>query len=409
MQQDRTRSKPKSFWARLGDNASRRLWPLDTHQLCAEARQRTNLGDFRDRQIEERLFMLITCIEREANLHPLGRFLVRMHLRDLLQTRLLLADFWQKSRAHETERIQRPIFITGMPRSGSTFLHELLMQDRNHRAPLVWEVMFPLPLSPSKPNDIDQRIKKAAARLWWFRRIAPRADSVHPMRATTPHECVAIHSHTLLSQEFATILRIPGYAAFLDNIDLRPAYEWQKRFLKHLQTRCPVRRWVLKAPDHVFSLDALFAVFPDAVVVQMHRNPIEVLKSSLQLTEVLRRMFARPERRDQIGAREAHLLAEGMHRITTFRDSHPELAERFIDVNYRELVRDPVATVQRLYWELDLSLTDRTTEQVRSLAFTRGRYAHRPINPTLQDLGLDARIEARRFESYCARFGIPQV
>ena len=395
----------------LCDAAGRRFWTLSSINLCAGARRRTNLKNFGDSEIESRLATLTTSIEREANLHLLGRFLTRMHLRDLLETRLRLVDLWSHSTTSNREHIDAPIFITGMPRSGSTFLHELLIQDRVHRAPLVWEVMFPFPLREERKNDVRQRIKKTAARLWWFRRIVPRADSVHPMRATTPHECVAIHSYTLLSQEFPTTYRIPSYERFLNAASLIPAYQWQKRFLQHLQTQRRTRRWVLKAPDHVFSLDALFAVFPDAMIIQMHRSPVEVLKSSIRLTETLRQMFARPgpEKKDQAALREAQLIAEGMDRITRFRDSHPELASRFLDVNYRELVRDPVGTVQRLYRRLDRSLTNGTTERVRTLAFNRSRYSCRQTNPSLTEIGLDTRVEARRFEHYCARFGIQQV
>jgi sulfotransferase family protein len=395
------------MWALSTENCRRR-WPLEGKSLCAEARRRTKLEDFGDPEIERRLFVLTTCIEREANLHLLGRFLARMHFRDLLETRLRLTDLW-KSKAGDAKRIERPIFITGMPRSGSTFLHELLIQDIGNRAPLVWEVMFPLPLRERKSTEVRRRINRTAARLWWFRRLAPGADAVHPLRATTPHECVAIHSYTLLSQEFTTIFRVPGYEAFLNSADLTPTYEWQKRFLQHLQARGSTRRWVLKAPDHVFSLEALFRIFPDATIIQMHRNPIEVLKSSIRLTTVLREMFARPDNGSQAVAREAKMLAEGAERMTRFRDSHPELSSRFLDVNYTELISDPLGTIRRLYCQLKLPLTNSVAARVPTLAAYRCRYAHRQTDPTLKELGLDPRVEARRFESYCARFGIQQA
>lgn len=403
------RDSNKHFWSKLGHIASGHLPSLNSKRLCVAARRQTNLEDFGEGEIESRLSVLTDSIEHEANLHLPGRFLARMHLRDLLETRLVLTDVWKQLKAQDAQRIERPVFITGMPRSGSTFLHELLMEDSGNRAPQVWEVMFPTPLRPATNNGVDRRIKKTAARLWWFRRIAPRADTVHPMRATTPHECVAIHSYSLLSHEFTTIFRVPSYEAFLDSADLTPAYEWQKRFLQHLQMRCPARRWILKAPDHVFSLEALFGVFPDAMIIQMHRDPMEVLKSSIQLTEVLREMFARPQKRDQTAAREARVLAKGMDRITRFRDCHAELAGRFLDVTYRDLIYDPVGIIRRLYRQLDLPLSKAAIEGVRKLAFNRSRYAHRRTAPSLTDLGLDPRAEGRRFERYCTRFGLQQV
>jgi hypothetical protein len=392
-------SPQKSLWSCGGDAVSRRLWPMEREMLCAAARSATGLVDFGDPAVELRVGILAKSIENEADLHPLGRFLAWIHLRDLLKTRLLLEHAWKKRSAFDAEPIRRPIFITGMPRSGSTFLHELLAQDGNNRAPLVWEIMSPL------PDGAQRQIRRTARCLWWFRRMAPEADSVHPLRATTPHECVAIHSYTLLSRAFTAIFRVPAYEAFLDAVDLTPAYAWQKRFLQHLQWGRPERRWVLKAPDHVFHLEALLRTFPDAVIIQTHRNPLEVLESCSRLIEVLQRVFARPQERREIALREARGLAEGLDRITEFREEHPEFADRFLDVNYHELVSDPRGTVRRLYRELDLPLTYATVERVAGLAVSRARYNPRRPRPRLADFGIDPATAVREFANYSGRFG----
>jgi Sulfotransferase family len=292
-----------------------------------------------------------------------------------------------------------------MPRSGSTFLHELLAQDPECRSPRMWEVMFPVPAPEPDLSDHHWRVRRANMNLWWFRRLAPGADQVCPVRAVTPHECVAIHSFTLMSEEFVTICRVPAYERFVRTTGLRAAYAWQKRFLQHLQSRSTLQRWVLKAPDHLYALEELFSVFPDAMVIQTHRNPIDVLKSSLQLIEVLRGLFARPDR-ERLQEREARILADTMERSIRFRDEHPELAGRFLDLNYREIVSDPLGSVRRVYQHMDSPLTERAVERMRQFIATRSRY-HRRQNPTLADLGLDVTAETRRFQNYCNRFGIP--
>jgi LPS sulfotransferase NodH len=330
-----------------------------------------------------------------------------MHLRGLLETRLQLAASWRKcGKSLEAVPIQRPVFITGMPRSGSTFLHELLAEDPESRAPRIWEVMFPVPAPTLERMGPDPRIRRAAACLWWFRRLAPGADEVFPMRATSPHECVAIQSYTLLSEEFISSCRIPSYEEFLRAADLRPAYVWEKRFLQHLQQRYPVRRWVLKSPDHVYGLEELFAVFPDAMVIQTHRNPLEVVKSSSQLTAVLMGLYARRGDREQVGAREARVIAEGMERFIRFRDVHPELEGRFIDVKYTDLVSDPMAVVRRVYEHLDAPLPQKAEERMRRLISNRSRYHRRHPSPRLSELGVEAPAETRRFKNYCSRFGV---
>jgi hypothetical protein len=400
----------KLFPSGFCDAVSRKLSSLDGEKLCAEARRRTGLEDFGDTAIEARLCVLARSIEEEANLHPVGRFLAWMHLRDLLETRLCLIDVWKNSRRIEDETIRRPVFITGMPRSGSTFLHELMVQDADARAPLVWEVMHPPLKNGASNNEEERRIRKTAACLWLFRKIAPRADAVHPMRAMSPQECVTIHSYSLLSQEFLTIFHLPSYEGFLNGVHFTPAYEWQKRFLQHLQSGSPQKRWVLKAPDHIFSIDSLFEVFPDARVIQTHRNPVDVLKSSTQLGQVLRETFAHPEEKELVRTREARILAEGIERITHFRDAHPEMSDRFIDVNYNDLVSDPVDTVRACCNKLDVPLTDQTLDQVENVVRQRSRYPSHQKSSGLPDFGIDlGTVAGKRFENYCDRFGLHHV
>jgi Sulfotransferase family len=396
-------------WRSLGDGLSRQLWSLQSEALCAEAKHRSGLKDFGDPSIEPALSILVNSLESQADLHPLGRFLMRKHLLELLETRLRLVHVWGgRPEALAGSLIQHPIFITGMPRSGSTFLHELLAEDPENRAPRVWEVMFPLPARNWIGSETNSRIRKAETSLWWFRRLAPRADSVYPMRAWTPHECVAIHSYTLLSGEFVSICYAPAYEAFLHASDFAPTYNWQKRFLQYLQLGCPSRRWILKSPDHVFALEGLLAVFPDALIVQTHRDPLEVLKSASQLTHVLQGLFGRVANLNELGLREAQMLAEGVQRIMRFRDAHPELATRFTDVPYRELVSNPLAIVRRIYHRFNIRLTEAATERMQRLASNRARYRNYNNSPKLAEVGLDEQTEMRRFKVYCTRFGVPR-
>lgn len=391
----------KSF----ADKVSRRLWYLNSTTLVKHAQRRTGLEDFGDPPIEPALSILTNSLEKEADLHPLGRFLMRGHLLGMLETRLRLAAIWRNQPDSMIKPIEKPVFVTGMPRSGSTFLHEVLAQDPQNRTPRVWETMFPIPAPEPGLSDHHWRIRHADMNLWWFRRLAPGADEVYPVRAVTPHECLGIHSYTLMSEEFVAISRVPSYEQFVRATGLHPAYAWEKRFLQHLQSRFPLKRWVLKSPDHLSALEELFSVFPDAMIIQTHRNPIEVLKSSMQLVEVLQGLFTRPNR-ERIQEREGRILAETMERSIRFRDQHPELAGRFLDLNYREIVSDPLATVRRIYQHLDCPLTETALERMRQFVSTRSRY-HRKHNPTLAELGFDVSTETRRFQNYCNRFGIP--
>ena len=381
-------------WRSLGDILSRQFWPLHVEALCAQARQRTGLADFGDPPLEPALSTLVNSLELQADLHPLGRFLMRIHLRGLLETRLRLTQAWREHReAMDASLIQRPVFITGMPRSGSTFLHELMAEDPENRTPRVWEVMFPIPTRKNLRSSVDPRIRKAEACLWWFRRLAPLADGMYPIRAATPHECVGIHSYTMLSQEFVLTCRIPAYEAFLREGNLGPAYAWQKRFLQYLQLSGRHKNWILKSPEHVYGLDHLLSVFPDAVVIQTHRNPLEVLRSSLQLNEMLEGVFAYPADRAQTEIREARSLIESMESIRSFRKAHPEFSGRFIDVHYDDLVSDPLEVIRHIYHRLNWHLVEPASERIKRLAATRSRYKRRHRRPMPADLGIDKVFE----------------
>jgi hypothetical protein len=392
----------------LGRTVSQRLWPLEPGRLCRAARGRAALDHFGDPPLEPALSTLCQSLEQAANLHALGRFIMRIHLRDLLETRLKLAAAWEdKLEALDAVRLEKPVFIIGMPRSGSTFLHELLAEDDANRSPRVWEVMSPVAAAEAGQRERNWHIRKAEFCLWWFRRLAPRANSVYPMRALTPHECVAIQSYTFLSEEFISTCTVPTYEAFLHGADLTPAYAFEKRFLQYLQLGRPEPRWVLKSPDHVCGLEALFAIFPDAFIVQTHRNPLEVLRSSTELTRVLHGLYGPRGHYADVWSRETRVLAERTERFIRFRDEHPELADRFIDVKYSDLVAQPMAAVRQIYEQLETPLSAVAAERMQRLAASRSRYQKRRAAPEPAASKPEAVQEADRFKHYCSRFDLP--
>src|SRR5438094_4467925 len=221
--------------------------------------------------------------------------IVRLVLRADLMRTLCSRLFMQRDRkAHPgiaRQEIRDPLFIVGLPRSGTTLLHTLLALDPEHRVPLTWEVMTPSP--PTGDNE-KRRIQRAISSCNCFNWLAPTFRQVHPVGAELPQECVSLMAPTFMSDQFDAMYYVPSYRAWFFRQDLRPAYEYHRRFLQHLQVRRCARRWVRKAPTHMFALPTLLDVYPDALFVQTHRAPLDAMASVSILITILFRVFSDP-------------------------------------------------------------------------------------------------------------------
>jgi len=401
---DKSSERPvnASFWRHI----KQRLAPLDHESLLATARRRTGLADFGDPPCKEALRILVFACNTEANLNMFGQFAAREHLLELLETRLRLVSQWQQIPQIQDVSIRSPIFITGLPRSGSTFLHDLFANDPVNRVPLTWEVMFPLPFSKRTKDDPESRIRKAENRLRLMHLTNPSIVKAHPIGARLPQECIAIMSYSLLSEEFLCMFWVPLYEKWLRTQDMRLAYRFHRNFISHLPCPSPAERWVLKAPDHVYSLDALIEIYPDARIVFLHRDPMKVLGSVASLATKLRSTFSSQIDPMRTGINEARVLNEVTMKMMEFRDRYPSLCDRFIDVQYLDLVRNPVATIQRIYERFGLVLS--ADAERRMYSFLEGRRnKRRPKHVySLADFGIDTDRKESCLAAYCERFGI---
>jgi hypothetical protein len=301
----------------------------------------------------------------------------------------------------QREQIERPIFITGLPRSGTTFLHRLLLNDPENRAPLVWQTIYPYPPAQGR----DARPARVARQLRAFERLAPEFRALHPLDATSPQECSEITAHVFRSLRFDTTHRIPTYRHWLDRASHAPAYRFHRRFLQHLQHQAPGGRWVVKCPDHLFALDAIRTEYPDARLVFVHRDPVKVLLSVAKLTEVLRRPFTRRLDPREIGRQESARWLQGTQQMVAVGDD-AGLPEPIHHVHHNALVADPVGTVAALYRHFGLPLAPGVADAVGQYASERPRGGYGPRDYRFEDHGLDAATEREKFRGYTERFEI---
>jgi hypothetical protein len=349
--------------------------------------------------------MLLDGLETEARLTLVGRIVARRDLATVLATRLRLVRDRTRHPAIAHETIERPLFVVGLPRTGSTLLHHLLAQDPASRSAQAWEVMYPSPPPERERYASDRRIAKAARALRQFDRMTPAFKTIHPLGARLPLECIAFTAGSFLSRRFPTMYRLPGYEQWLKGQDMRPAYEFHQRFLQQLQWRAPGQRWVLKSPSHLLTLDALFQTYPDAVIVQTHRDPLTVLASVASLTLTLQGTFC--DRLDPvaIGSEMTELWAEAFEHAVAVREKLAS-PHRFLDVHYHELVADPMGSVRRIYDAFDMRLSADAAERMRLFLSRNPKDRHGAHRYSLATFGLDPEYVARRYRTYCEYFGV---
>lgn len=373
--------------------------PFSVERLIAAAERQTRLCA-PDEHLHEPLRRLLESFIEEADLSCVGRAAVRWDTLRFLGNGLRLRAAAQQNPSIGSEPIDRPIFITGLPRSGTTFLHRLMLEDAQNRAPLVWETIYPV-----AGGDAGGKRAQVNRRLRTFERLAPEFRSLHPLSADSPQECSEIAAHVFRSYRFDSTFHVPSYRRWLDAEGSHDGYVFQRRFLQHLQHPTGPRRWVLKCPDHLFALRDLRAAFPDARLVFVHRDPVKVLLSLCKLTEVLRRPFSRTVDRIAIGRQESVRWLAGTERmIRACRE--PIFAEPICHVFYTDLVKHPLETLAKVYDHFHLDLDDRTAGRVTRMVADHPNGGYGRHDYRFEDHGLNAAAERETFQPYMDFFDI---
>ena len=321
--------------------------------------------------------------------------------------RLQLTDTWRRHPEILREEVRAPLFVTGSGRSGTSLLHELLAQDPRSRVLRTWEALHPCPPPEAASQETDPRIARADREMRLWERIAPAYGTMHENGGAVPQECLYLTAHELQSDLLSGSYQVPSYQAWLARSDKTRAYRYHRRMLQLLQWRCPGERWVLKAPSHLWTLRELFAVYPDARVVQTHRDPLVVMASMTSLVATL--FWLRSDRVDP------RAIAKTWLRGVAFMLNH-SLEQREQGLLPED--RHPRRALPRARARPDR----RGAEALRALrdgADARGRGAHaqlpraRPKDRrgahryAFADTGLDLARERARFAAYQQRFGVP--
>ena len=363
---------------------------LNPDDLLGLASRRTGLDDFGPGDFLEPFRLLVDCYNNEARLNFVGRMSAKTYLLQLLENRLRVERDRRQHPEITRQEIQSPVCILGLPRTGSTLLFELMAQNPALRAPTSWEVMLPSPPPRAERFQDDPRIRKAQRMFDWVDRIAPHFKHIHEVGARRPQECLPITSQAFRSIQFHTTNNVPTYQAWLNRADLVPAYQYHRRMLQHLQAFGPQGTWLLKAPCHLFGIEALFRVYPDARIVQTHRDPVRVIGSISSHCVSLRQAFSEHLDLATIGKTWCWLWSLGLELTMRFRRNHPELEHHFLDLPYEELTANPVAAVQKIHEHFGLPFNREAFARTRDYLAAHPKDCHGTHRYRLEDYGLSS-------------------
>jgi Sulfotransferase family len=334
----------------------------DLHESAARI---TGLSDFGVGDYSDGLGVLLESYARDAGLTPLGRKAARVGLRGALAARLVTEAGWAAHPEHAAVPIERPIFVTGLPRSGTTALHRLLTADPAHQGLELWLAEVPQPRPPRDTwaaNPVFQGIQAGYAR---HHVEHPEFMGVHYIAADTVEECWQLLRQTMRSVAFECLAHLPTYSSWLAGQDWTGPYLRHRRTLQLIGLHDTGRRWVLKNPSHLFALDALLAAYPDALIVQTHRDPRAVIGSMCSLAAQATEGWSTTFLTDVIGADQLELWARGLREFAAARARHDPA--RFFDVDYADFTADPVGTVESVYARFGLPYSGAAADAVRAL------------------------------------------
>lgn len=342
--------------------------PLEADELIATAMRRTGLSDFGEDDWREPFQILVRAIEEEAELHLFGRLWTRQDLLLFLETRLQIEALFKAHPEIEDEVIDQPVFVTGLPRSGTSILFELLAQDSQFMAPANWEFVLPCPPPEAAIYRNDPRVPRAHDLITQMGRVAPTYKAMHEMGAWIPNECGVAFRLSFRSQHLAATFQVPTYTNWLFAADQEPAYRYYKRLLKLLQWKNPRRHWLLKAPEHQSFLPVLFKVFPDARVIVTHRDPVKAQGSVTNLMGTIYSM--RSDKPFDAKAFEELLSPEGtaarLDQMIDWMESGTIPADDLTSSRYADLIEEPVAALEKLYAKIGFTFTPETRTAVEA-------------------------------------------
>ncbi len=372
--------------------------------LHREAREACGFDDFGDDEYLPGLRTLLESLDTEARLTSVGRMVVRSMIVEALVARLHTAHGRARFPECRDAPVAGPLVIVGLPRTGTTALQHLLAQSPDLQGLELWLASTPKPRPPREAWARDAGFRACDERMRFVAERSPDLQAIHPMAADLPDECWRLLSQSFAHSSWQANTNVPGYARWWASCDMRPAYRQHRRNLELIGHREPERRWLLKDATHLFALDAFLDVYPDAMIVQTHRDPLKLVPSVCSLCWAARRPLNESEDRARFGRATLELWERAIlaaHRVRQGRSP-----EQFYDLPFERFASDPLGAVRDIHAYFDLPYDDEAEAAIRGFRERNPPGKHGEHAYALEDWGLDAGEIRERFRPYVEAYDV---
>jgi hypothetical protein len=376
---------------------------MNADALVKASMEETGLENFGSDSWREGLDRLCDAVEREGDLNAMGVEIFGGRLKGLLSSRLRIEATCKQHPEIADVPITAPIFILGLPRTGTTATSHLLSVDPQIRSLRTWESGDPVPPPEAATQDTDPRIAATQAGIDMMYEVFPRMKTLYFQTATSPTECQDLLGMEFRTSHFDGMAHVPSYTDWVIDCDMSPAYRYHRRTLQLLQWHCPPETWHLKTPVHMLSMDALNETYPDARFLWTHRDPAEVMGSVCDLLGYCRSWVSDRDDSAELGEQQLQIWTEALRRAIAFRDKVGE--SRFADIRHADLQTDPVGAFERAYDGLGLTMSEEARTAITHWASEHRRGDHGEHAFDLGQFGLDAAGVRNEFAFYLDRFG----
>lgn len=387
--------------SRLGHDGVR-MTELIAERTMTAAETLTGLDDWDGDGPRQGLERLYASIAGESGIDPVHFPAIESGLAFVLGNRLKIVADRKRFPAIADERIAKPLFVMGLPRSGTTLLQALLTAPPDARGTLHWELLNPSPPPERARCESDPRIATAEAQVAG---MSSELLRIHPFDARLPEECGRLFDMEVMNQGTFGSFRVPSYLHWLLGHDFREAYGWHRRCLQHFQHRHRGSHWVCKSNKHMFTMERLFETYPDLRLVWIHRDPATTMASLASFIFNIRKVLKPDTDPCALGREWASLQELALQRTMLFRERHPH-PDQFCDVHYGDLMRDPLSEIARIYRHFDMPFDDVARDAVTAWLAANPQDKHGRHRYGPAQFGLDAGQLRERFAAYIARFGV---